>query len=126
MVKEALPEKHEPGSEKPGMGEVTVREFATAAALGLELEILQSRGLENKIGSARIQKLGMGLAGFTGYIHPNRVQVFGSSELNYLRALDSESRSAAVQRLRRYKICCILVTKELEVPEELLKLAGEE
>ena len=38
------------------------------------------RGLENEIRSPRIQKLGMGLAGYTGYIHPDRVQIFGSSE----------------------------------------------
>jgi HPr kinase/phosphorylase len=89
------------------------------------LEVLQDRGLENKIGSARIQKLGMGLAGFSGYIHPNRIQVFGSSELNYLWALEPEDRSAAIQKLRKYSICCILVTKGLEVPAELLTLAAE-
>jgi HPr kinase/phosphorylase len=128
MVNESLHGKNGtlPEGEPPLAGEVTIREFATSPALGLELEILQDRGLENKIGSARIQKLGMGLAGFAGYIHPNRMQVFGSSELNYLGGLDPESRSAAVQRLRKYKICCIFVTKGLDVPEELLRVAAEE
>jgi HPr kinase/phosphorylase len=128
MVRESLPEKREtlPESEKAGIGKVTIREFVGALAGGLGFEVLQDRDLENEIRSARIQKLGMGLAGFTGYIHPNRVQVFGNSELNYLRALDPESRSAAIQRLRKYKICCIVVTKGLEVPDELIKLSGEE
>jgi HPr kinase/phosphorylase len=128
MVKESLPEKREslPESVKAGTGTVTIREFVGALAEGLDFEVLQDRGLENEIWSARIQKLGMGLAGFTGYVHPNRVQVFGSSELNYLRALDPESRSAAIQRLRKYKICCIVVTKGLEVPDELIGLSGEE
>jgi HPr kinase/phosphorylase len=128
MVKESLPEKREilPESEKAGTGKVTIREFVGALAEGLDFEVLQDQGLENEIRSARIQKLGMGLAGFTGYIHPNRVQVFGNSELNYLRALDPESRSAAIQRLRKYKICCIVVTKGLEVPDELIKISGEE
>lgn len=123
-----MPEKRStlPESEKPGTGKVTIHEFVTALAAGLDFEVLQDRGLENDIRSARIQKLGMGLAGFTGYIHPNRVQVFGSSELNYLRALDPESRSAAIQRLRKYRICCIVVTKGLDVPDELIKLSGEE
>jgi HPr kinase/phosphorylase len=128
MVKESLPEKRETLSEgeKAGTGKVTIREFVDALAEGLDFEVLQDQELENEIRSARIQKLGMGLAGFTGYIHPNRVQVFGNSELNYLRALDTESRSAAIQRLRKYKICCIVVTKGLEVPDELIKLSGEE
>ncbi len=127
MVRDSLQKKNEalPDSERLQIEEVTIREFSTTPALGLELEVLQDRGLDNKIGSARIQKLGMGLAGFSGYIHPNRIQVFGSSELNYLRDLDPEARSAAVQRLGKYKICCILVTKGLEVTGELLKLAAE-
>jgi HPr kinase/phosphorylase len=123
-----LPEKNEVPreSEKPSAGKVAIREFLTSPALGLNFEVLQDKGLDNEIRSSRIQKLGMGLAGFAGYIHPNRVQVFGSSEMNFLRALDPESRSAAIQRLSKYKICCIVVTKGQEVPDELIALAGED
>jgi HPr kinase/phosphorylase len=56
----------------------------------------------------------------------NRLQIFGSSEMNYLRALDPVARSAAIQRLSKYKICCIVVTKGQEVPEELIQLSREE
>jgi HPr kinase/phosphorylase len=54
------------------------------------------------------------------------VQVIGSSEANYLWSLDAEARIAAVRRLKKHRICCIVVTKGLEVPEELLKFSGEE
>jgi HPr kinase/phosphorylase len=98
----------------------------TAPTLGLDFEVLQeSDGLENEIRSPRIQKLGMALAGFAA-IHPERLQIIGSSEANYLWTLDSEARSTAVQRLRKHKICCIVVTKGLEVPEELLTLSSDE
>ncbi len=130
MVKESLPENPETAQDSAKKEEpivVTVREFATAPTLGLDLEVLQGHeGLDNEIRSPRIQKLGMALAGFAGYIHPDRVQVIGSSEANYLRALDAQARMAAIHRLKRHKICCIVVTKGLEVPEELLKLAGED
>jgi HPr kinase/phosphorylase len=122
MVKEPLPHK----GEKPQAGKVTVREFMTAPALALNFEVLQDHGLENEIASERIQKLGMALAGFNGYIHPDRIQVFGSSELNYLKGLDPESRIAAIHRLKRHRICCIVVTKGLEVPEELVRVGAEE
>ena len=129
-MKESLPENPEINSEVvkgDTGGSVTVREFMEAPALGLDFEILQgSDGLENKILSPRIQKLGMALAGFVGYIHSDRVQIIGASEANYLHALDPDERMAAVQRLKKYKICCIVVTKGLEVPEELLRLALEE
>ncbi len=123
-----MPEKRDrpPDGGKPELGRVTVRELISAPTLGLNFEVLQAQGLDNEIRSARIQKLGMALAGFTGYIHPDRVQIFGSSELNYFKALDSESRMTAIERLRRYRICCIVVTKGLEIPGELLKLSVEE
>jgi HPr kinase/phosphorylase len=102
---------------------VTVREFITSPVLGLELEVLQGHdGLNNEIRSAHIQKLGMALAGFAGYIHLDRVQLFGSSEANYMRALDPEARMASVQRLKKHRMCCIVITKDLEVPKELLTL----
>jgi HPr kinase/phosphorylase len=128
MVSESLSDKPEIASdgEKAEKGRVTVREFIAGPTLGLDFEIVQGQGLDNEIRSARIQKLGMALAGFTGYVHPDRLQVFGSSEQNYLRAMDPEARSLAIQRLRRHKICCIVVTKGLEVPDELIKLSGEE
>jgi HPr kinase/phosphorylase len=116
-----------PDIAKPEAGAVAVRDLLQDPDVGLDLELIQgSDGLDNGIRSHRIQKLGMTLAGFTGFIHPDRVQVFGSSELNYLHTLDSEARIAAMQRLRKHQICCVLVTKGLEVPDELLRIAGEE
>jgi HPr kinase/phosphorylase len=127
MVKESLSEKGTAtDGGKPEKVKVTVREFSTASALGLSFEVLQDKGLENEIRSVRIQKLGMALAGFAGYVHPDRIQVFGGSEQNYLKAMSAETRKAALQNLRKYKICCIVVTKGLEVPEELLPLCAEE
>ena len=128
MVKESLPDEHElvPDSDAAQSGKVTVREFSSSPAVGLDFEVLQAEGMDNDIGSARIQKLGMALAGFTGYVHPDRIQIFGSSEQDYLAALDPESRSASIQRLKKFRICCIVVTKALEIPHELITLSREE
>ena len=126
MVKESVSDKHDSTPEAKKAESVTVREFATAPSLGLALEVVQeNQGMENVIRSQRIQKLGMALAGFSGYIHPDRVQVFGSSELVYLHGLSAEERSAAARRLKKHTICCIFVTKGLEVPDELLRVAAE-
>jgi HPr kinase/phosphorylase len=112
------------GKEKAGV--VLVRDLLQDPSAGLDLELLQGReGLENEIRSPRIQKLAMTLTGFGGYIHPDRVQIVGSSELNYLQTLDPEASVAAIRRLRHHKICCILVTKGLEIPEEFLRVAKE-
>jgi HPr kinase/phosphorylase len=129
VVKESLPDNPEvmPDGTKGDPAFVTVREFISVPSLGLDLEVLQGQdGLENEIRSARVQKLGMAVAGFAGTVHSDRVQIIGSSEVNYLRALGSDERMAAIQRLRKHRICCIVVTKGLEVPEELLNLSAEE
>jgi HPr kinase/phosphorylase len=104
---------------------VPISEFLTAPLLALGMELIEGReGLQNEIRSPRIQKLGLALAGVTGFIHPDRVQVVGGSELSYLQGLDSEERASAFDRLKKHKICCVVITKELEIPPELLEISA--
>jgi HPr kinase/phosphorylase len=129
VVKESLPDNPEitPDGAKGDSTFVTIREFIAAPSLGLNLEVLQGHdGLDNKIRSDRIQKLGMALAGFASNIHSDRVQLIGNSEANYLRDLNSAERLEAVQRLKKHRICCIIAMKSFEVPEALLTLSVDE
>ncbi len=103
---------------------ISVHEFLNDSFLNLKLELIEGKeGLQNEIRSPRIQKLGLALAGVTGFIHPERVQVVGGSELSYLRGLDSEERVDAFDRLKKHQICCIVVAQGLEIPTELLNLS---
>jgi HPr kinase/phosphorylase len=105
-------------SEKP---KITIREFVENSPRKLGLEVmLGEKALDSHfIDSDRIQKLGLGLAGYTHYIHKGRLQIMGQSETSYLRQLDSTQRQAAVQNLELRKICCVLITKGLSVPREV-------
>lgn len=128
-MKESVPENTGINADSAKLEDrvVTVRDILSAPVLQLSFELVQGHdGLDNEIRSSRIHKLGMALAGYASYIHPDRLQIIGNSEVNYLKALDYKGRATAIQRLKKYKICCIVVTKELDVPEEILKLAGEE
>lgn len=73
--------------------------------------------------AARIQKLGLALAGFTHYIHSGRLQIVGQSEIWYLGQLDPVRRREAIHNLALEKISCVLVTKGLEPPPELIEAA---
>jgi len=129
MAKEPLSQNPEamPDVSKEDSAFVTVREFIAATSAGLDFKVLQGQyGLDNKIQSSRVQKLGMALAGYASYLHPNRLQLVGDSEANYLRALEPEKRWAAIQHLRNSRICCIVITKSFEAPEEILKLSADE
>jgi HPr kinase/phosphorylase len=107
---------------------ITVREFLMASpVMDLDLEVVEGYdGLDNQIRSPRIQKLGLMLASFTGDLDPGRVVIFGNSELNYLKILDAEARKTAIRQLKKYSMCCVVVTKRLEIPTELLELSAED
>jgi HPr kinase/phosphorylase len=104
---------------------ITVSEFIASAPTRLELKLLagQKGAGERHITVGRIQKLGLALAGFTHYIHPGRVQIAGQTEIRYLIQLASAKRLAAIRNLALEKISCILITKGLVPPPELLASA---
>ncbi len=107
--------------------QITIAEFVEKTFNELNLKVLAGNdGLQTKrITSTRIQKLGLALAGFAHYIHSGRIQIVGQSEISYLFQLESEKRIEAINHLDLEKICCILITKNLEPPLELLEIAAE-
>jgi HPr kinase/phosphorylase len=109
-------------SERPS---ITVSDFVAHAPPRLELELIAGAGgaAGRKLNAARIQKLGLALAGFTHYVHPGRVQIVGQSEIWYLGQLSPERRREAIGNLELEKISCVLVTKGLEPPAELVEAA---
>ncbi|MEP6900334.1 MAG: HPr(Ser) kinase/phosphatase [Actinomycetota bacterium] len=106
---------------------ITIAEFVHKAPSELQIEVLAGKsGLKkHEINSARIQKLGLALAGFFHYIHTGRIQIVGQSEIWYLAQLDSPKKIEAIKNLNLNKISCILITKSLEPPIEFKKLADE-
>ncbi len=104
---------------------ISVGEFVARAEAQLSLRVLAgAAGLATRrITLARIQKLGLALAGFTHYIHPGRVQIVGQSEIWYLTQLSPERRAAAIELLALEQISCVLVTKDLLPPAELFAAA---
>ncbi|HVF88102.1 MAG TPA: HPr(Ser) kinase/phosphatase [Pyrinomonadaceae bacterium] len=112
-------------SHAPERPVITVEDFLAGAPARLQLNVLAGRrgAAGREIDVARIQKLGLALAGFAHYIHPGRVQIVGQSEIWYLGQLSSEKRREAIQNLALEKISCVLVTKELSPPKELLEEA---
>ena len=94
-----------------------------------ELEIELLAGIDQiekkEIVSARIQKLGLALAGFAHYIHSGRIQIVGQSEIWYLAQLEKVKKIQAIRNLELNNICCILITKNLQPPLELIEIADE-
>jgi HPr kinase/phosphorylase len=106
---------------------ITVSEFLAHAPAQLELRALAgAKGADaRELTTPRIQKLGLALAGFTHYIHSGRLQIVGQSEIWFLGQLDPEKRRQAIDNLALERISCVLVTKGLEPPPELVAAAEE-
>ncbi|MGI9055441.1 MAG: HPr(Ser) kinase/phosphatase [Pyrinomonadaceae bacterium] len=117
----------EPVNKKIESSSITIEEFVSSAPEDLNLTVVSGAGgiTERKISSPRIQKLGLALAGFTHYIHQGRVQIVGQSEILYLNQLSREKRLEAINNLSLDKISCILVTKNLETPSELIEITDQ-
>jgi HPr kinase/phosphorylase len=78
-------------------------------------------GLVHRISSARIQKPGLALTGFTEHLHPERVQVFGNTEVSYLRTLTEGQQREVLKKLFESELACVVVTKDLEIPKPLVE-----
>ncbi|MBP9191237.1 MAG: HPr kinase/phosphorylase [Ignavibacteria bacterium] len=72
-----------------------------------------------------IHRPGLALAGYVKLFTYNRVQVFGNTEIRYLRQFDPVERKEILYRIFSFDIPCIIVTNDNKIPEELIKIAEE-
>lgn len=104
------------------MLEISVKAFFEHVKEPLAVELRAGHdALEDRmIRSSRVQKPGLALAGFLDFIHTDRVQVLGQTELTYLSTLSPEARRDAVRGLLGLGVACVLITKSQEAPPELV------
>lgn len=65
------------------------------------------------------------LVGYLNVIYPNKVQIIGTEELNYLDGLDSRQRWEAIHKIAAYQPVALIVTKEQSIPADLREVAEE-
>jgi HPr kinase/phosphorylase len=88
----------------------------------LKLRLLSgAEGLARKVTHSRIQKPGLALTGFTEHLHPERVQVFGNTEISYLATLSEEEQADVLEKFFSSNLACVVVTKGLETPRPLVE-----
>lgn len=92
--------------------------------LGFEL-VAGKSGLDRRITGPGIQKSGLALTGFTSMVKPGLIQVLGKAEIDYLWSLDPKSRKSAAHHLISCSPPVIVVTRSLDMPEQLINQASE-
>jgi HPr kinase/phosphorylase len=92
--------------------------------LGLTL-LAGRKGLKKKITHSQIQKMGLALTGFIQFIDPERLQIIGNTELTYFRTLSADLQEKVIRQICSLELSCLVITRNLEVPELLLLEADE-
>ena len=100
---------------------ITVAELFRRAGERLRLSWIAGRaGGDRLLTSDTIQKPTLALIGHLNFVHPNRVQVLGCAEMDYLRRLAPEALDQAVNNLFANEIAAVIVANDEAVPTQLM------
>ena len=80
---------------------------------------------EKKIYDQNLHRPGLALTGFVELFSYARVQVFGNTEMRYLRKLSDENKIESLDRIFKFNIPCIILTDNNQPFEILLTKANE-
>lgn len=106
------------------MNGITVERFLDDAGRELQLRLVAgASGLGRTIANHRVQKHGLVMAGFFENVHPERLIVFGATELQYFDGLDRRRQEEVAEGIFSREIACAVVTKGLEVPGPIREAA---
>src|SRR4030042_3317645 len=108
------------------MNSVVVQDLEESREPQLGLALMAgSQGLKKKITHPQIQKMGLALTGFTRFVHPERLQVIGKSEMTYFHTLNGEDRKKVIEQICSIDLACLVVPRHLEIRELLLEKAEQ-
>lgn len=93
--------------------------------VNLEAITQDNIGLDNEILEKNIYRPQLALAGYVGLFNYKQVQIFGNTEFYYLNGLNSEDRIKAFKTISQFPIPCIILTNNLKLEPNLLKIANE-
>ena len=65
------------------------------------------------------------LAGYLNLIYPNKVQILGSEELDWLDGLDARARWEVIEKMMQARPLALVISKDQRAPEDL-RIAAEE
>ena len=108
------------------MSSLLVQELEQNREVELGLILMAGRkGLKKKITHSQVQKMGLAMTGFNKFINPERLQVIGNTEMVYLGTLSAEKQEKVIHQICSLDLSCLVITRNLEVPELLLREADE-
>ena len=106
------------------MAQISVHQLYQETRRKLKLTWVAGKaGADNLLTSETVSKPSLALVGHLNFVHPNRVQVLGCAEMDYLRGLNEADLNLAIKNLFSTDLAAIIVSNGEKVPEALLKTA---
>ena len=103
---------------------VSVETLFRDMAEQLELQwVAGQTGGQRTLSSETIQKPTLALIGHLNFVHPNRVQVLGCAEMDYLRGLSESALQHAIDHLFSTELAAIVISNGEAVPSVLIDSA---
>jgi HPr kinase/phosphorylase len=107
------------------MPQISVQHLFDDTRTKLELSwIAGATGGERLLTSETVSKPSLALIGHLNFVHPNRVQVLGCAEMDYLGSLDVEGLDQAIEHLFSTELAAVVVANGEAVPRSLLDAAN--
>lgn len=90
----------------------------------LQLEIITGENnLHRFIETSDISRPGLELAGYFEYYPSDRVQMLGKTEISFIEQMDEKNKEQILRRLCIKEVPAMIVSRQLDVPKELIKAA---
>lgn len=107
------------------MPQISVQRLFDDTRVKLELSwVAGMTGGERVLTSETVSKPSLALIGHLNFVHPNRVQVLGCAEMDYLRGLDEAGLNQAIDHLYSTELGAIIVANGEHAPQPLLDAAN--
>jgi len=107
------------------MAQINVAELYKETRLKLKLNwVAGLDGGTNQLHSEKVTKPSLALIGHLNFVHPNRVQVLGCAEMDYLRSLSIIAMQQAIANLYSTDLAAVVVANGEKPPKELVIAAN--
>ena len=107
------------------MAKIDVAELYKNTRLKLKLNwIAGLEGGNNQLHSQQVTKPSLALIGHLNFVHPNRVQVLGCAEMDYLRSLNIIAMQQAISNLYSTDLAAVVIANGEKPPKDLVNAAN--
>ena len=105
---------------------IDVEFFYKIASKQFKLKLLNKEvGFNRLITDQNLHRPGLALAGFVDLFSFNRVQIFGNTEVRYLKQLKPAERIKSLNKIFQFEIPCLVFTDGNKPTKEVIELANE-